>query len=79
MSKRLGEFRIYRPKAVVAKGKRAIQWEVVSQLEIGEAVKMPLSARSHLITKAGEAGISIRTLRIPGKDEIEVIRIAKRD
>lgn len=73
------EFRIYKVTDARLKSKQGIAWEVVSKLEIGEAVKMPLSVRFHLISKAKEAGIFIRTLKIPGKDEIEVIRIAKRN
>ncbi len=72
------EFRIYKVNNIKTKGKRAIAWEVVSQLKIGEAVKMDKSVRFFLIEKAKTEGVHIRTLAIKGSEEIEVIRIEKR-
>lgn len=69
-------YRIYKVNNVATKGLTATRWEVVSQLKIGEAVKLPKEARSKMITLAGKNGISIRTfIHKDDPDNVEIIRI----
>jgi len=72
------EFRIYKVEGAKLKGKAATAWEVVMQLKVGEAVKLPMSLRFKMIERAAETGISIRTIK-SGSDQVEVIRIEKRE